>query len=382
MSVAGEVLAPWTSGASSPHSLVPNGGKDVQTAVPADIRSTPELKSPGDLVQAFAASGGANPAAEPGQPGLDPVLSGLTTADGIELHDNNDSNSKNAAVGTRPVEEAQIVTAAPAAAAPAAPAAPLPIADAPPNAAPAIEIGSDPPSKSVRPGGAASGPQTVPGLHRAEALSGDSATVVAGTNLAPHPGEAMPMGIRAEGRGWGPEQSAEDVLTRMDSGATAVAPRLAEHSVAVGIDDPAHGWIEVRAQGIAGQVAASLAAASPEAHLALHAQLPAMAQYLAERDLGVRSVMVSGGPASAEHPAANLSHEGPGQGPGGGFGDQGGSGFSPGAQGNSDKSAKTEDRVPGPGSGGVAGRLAGEPGGAAIPVDSVRGAGRLINVRA
>jgi hypothetical protein len=65
--------------------------------------------------------------------------------------------------------------------------------------------------------------------------------------------------------------------------------------VEVGVDDPTHGWLEIRAQGASGRVAASLNPASPEAHAALHAQLSGMAGYLAERELGERSLTVAGG---------------------------------------------------------------------------------------
>ncbi len=125
----------------------------------------------------------------------------------------------------------------------------------------------------------------------------------------PHAGSAM----RAESMpGSSAERSAGDttageLLTHMDGGGTISASglRLAPHAVEVGIEDPAHGWIEVRAQGVAGQVTASLNADSPDARAALHAQLPGMAQYLAEHDLGVRdlgvSAGVSGGFASPGH---------------------------------------------------------------------------------
>jgi len=214
----------------------------------------------------------------------------------------------------------------------------------------------------------------------------------AGANLAPHSGEtlALEMGTAARGEGNGlpsHDLPAEEVLLRMDGASAVPAPRLAQHSVAVGIEDPAHGWIEVRAQGTAGQVTASLAAASPEAHAALHAQLPAMAQYLAERDLGVRSVAVSGGFAgfaSPGHAGGSFSQEGSAAGSGsGGFGAQDGSGPYAGAQGNPEKGPDSgADRAQLQSFGEPTGRLPGEPGAAALGGDSFAGAGRLINVRA
>ena len=60
----------------------------------------------------------------------------------------------------------------------------------------------------------------------------------------------------------------------------------------VGINDGAHGWVEIKAQNISGQVSASLLTASSEAHSALHDQLPGISQYLAERQIGVQGLTV------------------------------------------------------------------------------------------
>lgn len=80
---------------------------------------------------------------------------------------------------------------------------------------------------------------------------------------------------------------------------TAAGPsrllRTTATSFEVGVNDPAHGWVEVRADSVSGQVRASLSASSPEARSALHASLPEMAGYLAERDIGVRSLGVDHG---------------------------------------------------------------------------------------
>lgn len=111
--------------------------------------------------------------------------------------------------------------------------------------------------------------------------------------------------------------SVKDAFVRMDAGDAPSAHwlRSAPRMVEVGVDDPSHGWLEIRAQGGAGQVAASLSAASPEAHSALHAQLSGMAEYLADRAIGVRSLAV-GEPASAGSAAgfSDRGGSGPGQG--------------------------------------------------------------------
>ncbi|AXC09518.1 hypothetical protein ACPOL_0133 [Acidisarcina polymorpha] len=91
------------------------------------------------------------------------------------------------------------------------------------------------------------------------------------------------------------------------------------HLVEVGMNDPVHGWLEIRAQGAAGQVTASLSATTPDAHAALHAQLSGMADYLAERELGVHSLEVrnvlanEGGGLNGNSSGAH-SERGPGQG--------------------------------------------------------------------
>ena len=68
--------------------------------------------------------------------------------------------------------------------------------------------------------------------------------------------------------------------------------RTTANVVEVGVNDPAHGWVEVRAENAAGQIHASLSASSLEAQSALHARLPEMVGYLADRDIGVRSLAV------------------------------------------------------------------------------------------
>ena len=165
-----------------------------------------------------------------------------------------------------------------------------------------------------------------------------------------------------------------DALARMDAGAEVSASRTAPaggpRSVEVGINDPAHGWIEVRAQGGSGQVSASLRAASPEAHAALDAQLPAMTQYLAEREVGVHALEVrssdgSGGFPSPAHPSESFTgghpgHSGSGAGPGQGFGSGSGSGANAGSGGSGGYRGQANQAVagspqhgPGAGYGGI-----------------------------
>lgn len=79
----------------------------------------------------------------------------------------------------------------------------------------------------------------------------------------------------------------------MDSGdPQAMVLRANAHEVAVGVRDPALGWVEIRTQSSAGHLNASFTAGSTEAHAALAAQVPSMTQYLADRNVHVQSVSV------------------------------------------------------------------------------------------
>jgi flagellar hook-length control protein FliK len=84
-------------------------------------------------------------------------------------------------------------------------------------------------------------------------------------------------------------------------GATSLL-HVGGREILVGVHDPSYGWVEVKAQSVSGQVSASLFAASTAASHALEAQLPAMANYLAQRDVDVANLGVmthtSGGDGS------------------------------------------------------------------------------------
>ncbi|MGA7521646.1 MAG: hypothetical protein WBW84_04145 [Acidobacteriaceae bacterium] len=90
---------------------------------------------------------------------------------------------------------------------------------------------------------------------------------------------------------------------RMDA---AAPPRIIESSpqnLAVGIHDAGLGWIEIRTHAVAGQVAATLASGSHEAHAAIAAELPAirdmlMSQHVALHSLGAEQFPASSGGGS------------------------------------------------------------------------------------
>ena len=80
---------------------------------------------------------------------------------------------------------------------------------------------------------------------------------------------------------------------RLDSGETA--PTLlhsSAHQIAVGVHDPALGWLEVQTQSSAGHISATLTAASTDAHANLTAAMPAITQFLADRNVPLHSLNV------------------------------------------------------------------------------------------
>jgi len=79
---------------------------------------------------------------------------------------------------------------------------------------------------------------------------------------------------------------------KIDQGASPVVLRAGAQHVTVGVRDPDLGWVEIRTQNTAGHVDATLAASSSQTHDTLAAQLPAMAQYLQERDVRVGTLAV------------------------------------------------------------------------------------------
>lgn len=380
--LANEVAVLGTPESSSLQTTGPDEGpkvmKGARATLPADAATSQD-----ELAQPFDAGGSAKPVEGEAQLGLEPVQSDLGVSvgeipgagnPGVEFVD------KTATVETRPAnQQAETAALHPVGDSTTSPemAASL-MANASPSSTPGNVIGPPSPSTSPMPGIGRSQPRSAASPQSVASPPGSFETIMAGASLGPHPGAATQVEIRAGDSGEGHGLPPEDVLTRMDSGGTATDLRPTEHSVAIGIDDPAHGWIEVRAQGVAGQVTASLNAASSDAHAALHAQLPAMAQYLAEHDLGVRSLAVSGGGNAPGHAGGGFSDGGFG----GASGGQGGSQSSPGSTGDSNRGPNSAaDRRPSLGVGEAAGWIAGEPSPAAIG-ESLLGGGRLLSVRA
>lgn len=85
---------------------------------------------------------------------------------------------------------------------------------------------------------------------------------------------------------------------RIDQGAAPVVLHSGAQHVSVGVQDPDLGWVEIQTQGAAGHVAATLITASGQTHASLAAQLPAMAQYLEQRDVRVGALVVQHHPGT------------------------------------------------------------------------------------
>jgi hypothetical protein len=86
--------------------------------------------------------------------------------------------------------------------------------------------------------------------------------------------------------------AAPNVYDRIDQGASPIMLHSGVQQVAVGLRDPNLGWVEVKTQNLAGRVDATLVAASGQAHAALAAQLPAISDYLQQRDVRVATLAV------------------------------------------------------------------------------------------
>lgn len=84
-----------------------------------------------------------------------------------------------------------------------------------------------------------------------------------------------------------------NAFQRLDTDKTpATLLHSSPHQIAVGVHDPSLGWLEVQTRSSAGQISATLTTASAEAHASLAAQGPAIAQFLADRNVSLHSVSV------------------------------------------------------------------------------------------
>lgn len=102
-------------------------------------------------------------------------------------------------------------------------------------------------------------------------------------------------------------------------GSPATLLHSSPHQVAIGVDDPLLGWVEVQTQSSAGHINATLTAASLEAHASLAAQSTAITQFLADRNVSIHSMNVhtqmgaqSGGSGNGQpQPGSGGAYQGP-----------------------------------------------------------------------
>lgn len=103
---------------------------------------------------------------------------------------------------------------------------------------------------------------------------------------------------------------------RIDQGAAPVVLHSGVQHVSVGVHDPDLGWVEIQTQSAAGHVDATLVTASGQAHASLVAQLPAISQYLEQRDVKLGALI-------AHHHAIGGGSSGAGSGSGHGSANSG-----------------------------------------------------------
>lgn len=164
------------------------------------------------------------------------------------------------------------------------------------------------------------------------ASPGEARSTEAGTTALPHVEQTgVPANFAASGASPATNVAA-NLYDKIDQGVAPVVLHSGAQHVAVGVRDPDLGWVEIKTQNTAGQVAATLVTASGQTHAALAAQLPAMAQYLHDRDIRVGTLAVH-----QQMPGGN-SGSGPNNGPGNGGSQNSGSGNS--GSGNSGSGAQ------------------------------------------
>ena len=115
--------------------------------------------------------------------------------------------------------------------------------------------------------------------------SGHALTAAGGNNL---PGA---LGGRAASA---PLPTSSDAMAAIEHG---VEPshllQVGPHQLAVGITDPQLGWVEVRAERVAGQISAQVTANSTDSHAVLAASMPAMVGFLHDQHAGVQHLTVA-----------------------------------------------------------------------------------------
>lgn len=86
--------------------------------------------------------------------------------------------------------------------------------------------------------------------------------------------------------------STPNLYDRIDQGSAPMDLHSGLQHVSVGLHDPDLGWVEIQAKSAAGHVDAALITNSGQTHTSLAMQLPAIAQYLEQRDVRVGTLVV------------------------------------------------------------------------------------------
>jgi len=166
--------------------------------------------------------------------------------------------------------------------------------------------------------------------HQGDHIIPPAATTPSLTQASATFDESRVPGLDAGGPSSGPHHSVVDSVSvpvnpyqKLDqiSGTPTPAINVGANRVAVGVHDPALGWVEIKSQSTAGQVAASFVTASGQTHEALTAQLPSLAQFLADHEVRVGSLTVE--QQSTGGQAGDQAHAGYEQGSNSGHGGDG-----------------------------------------------------------
>ncbi|HET8637211.1 MAG TPA: flagellar hook-length control protein FliK [Acidobacteriaceae bacterium] len=194
--------------------------------------------------------------------------------------------------------------------------------------------GKQDPAASAAKAGSEVVPQTKhspvpPAVHSAHVAQ----TLVAGPGEAAAHIPASPQNFAgvsspAVGAAHGAGASGASPYDRIDQGTAPVVLHAGAQHVAVGVHDPSLGWVEIKTQSTAGHVDATLVASSGQTHDALAAQLPAISQFLEQRDVRVGTLVVnhqSAGSGANHFGNGSGQHAGPGYGGNSGSGGNGGS---------------------------------------------------------
>lgn len=113
-----------------------------------------------------------------------------------------------------------------------------------------------------------------------------------GVAASVHAGQPTPAANSSTASSAVPAPAAPNLYDKIEQGSTPVLLHSGAQHVAVGVRDPNLGWVEIKAQNTAGRVDTTLLTPSSQTHTSLTAQLPAMAQYLVQRDVRVGSLVV------------------------------------------------------------------------------------------